>query len=165
LTSETLPNDRPQAVQRGKHPSAVHRVLMHSVAKPVVFVLGNDSLPRRCARGVSGYKFPPLGCTLQRNAIHVQNVIKSVRHKGLQAYFERGTKAGIQAAHAPKLAQFLARLDAAQVSDDMNLPGWDLHPLHGNLANHCAVSVNGNWRMTFMFEGTDVVLLDCLDYH
>lgn len=92
-------------------------------------------------------------------------MIKSFRHKGLQAYFERGTKAGIQAAHAPKLARLLARLSDAQSPADMNLPGWGLHPLRGELANHWAVSVNGNWRMTFTFEGTDAVLLDYLDYH
>ena len=92
-------------------------------------------------------------------------MIKSFKHKGLQAYFERGTKAGIQAVHAPKLGRMLARLDVAQSPADMNLPGWGFHPLHGNLSNHWAVSVNGNWRMTFTFEGTDAVLLDYLDYH
>ena len=49
------------------------------------------------------------------------------RHKELQAFFERGSKAGIQAAHAPKLARQLARLDQAQQLQDMNLPGWALH--------------------------------------
>jgi proteic killer suppression protein len=92
-------------------------------------------------------------------------VIKSFRHKGLQAYFERGTKAGIQAVHASKLARLLARLDHAQGPQDMNLPGWGLHPLHGSLQDHWSVSVNGNWRMTFMFEGLDAVLVDYQDYH
>lgn len=92
-------------------------------------------------------------------------MIKSFRHKGLQTYFESGSKAGIQAAHAAKLGRLLARLDAAQAPADMNLPGWGLHPLRGELANHWAVSVNGNWRMTFTFDGTDAVLLDYLDYH
>ena len=94
-----------------------------------------------------------------------QPVIKSFRHKGLQAFFERGTKAGIQAAHAPKLARQLARLDQAQQPQDMNLPGWGLHSLHGNLAGHWSVSVNGNWRMTFAFEGVNAVLVDYQDYH
>jgi proteic killer suppression protein len=92
-------------------------------------------------------------------------VIKSFRHKGLQAFYERGTKAGIQAAHAPKLARQLARLDQAQLPQDMNLPGWSLHSLHGNLSGHWSVSVNGNWRMTFTFDGVDAVLVDYQDYH
>ncbi len=73
--------------------------------------------------------------------------------------------AGIQAAHAPKLARQLARLDQAQSAQDMNLPGWGLHPLRGNLQDHWAVSVNGNWRMTFAFEATHAVLVDYQDYH
>jgi len=55
------------------------------------------------------------------------------------------------------------------VSDDgvwhMNVPGWGLHPLTEDLKGHWAVSVNGNWRMTFIFEGTDAVLVDYMDYH
>jgi proteic killer suppression protein len=92
-------------------------------------------------------------------------VIKSFRHKGLQAFFERGTKAGIQAAHAPKLARQLARLEEAQSPQDMNLPGWGLHALHGDLQNHWAVSVNGNWRVTFTFGGVNAVLVNYQDYH
>jgi len=92
-------------------------------------------------------------------------VIKTFRHKGLQAFFERGTKAGIQAAHAPKLARLLARLDAAQSAQDMNLPGWGMHPLSGDHQGHWSVSVNGNWRMTFAFEGLDAVLVNYQDYH
>ena len=92
-------------------------------------------------------------------------MIKSFGHKGLQAFFQRGTKAGIRPDHAPKLARLLARLDVAMGAPDMNLPGWGLHPLSGDLANHWAVSVNGNWRMTFSFDGTDAVLVDYMDYH
>lgn len=95
----------------------------------------------------------------------LRSVIRSFRHKGLQAFFERGSKAGIQAAHAPKLQRLLARLDQAQSAQDMNLPGWRLHPLHGELAGHWAVSVSGNWRLTFTFEGIDAAVVDYLDYH
>ncbi len=92
-------------------------------------------------------------------------MIKSFRHKGLKLFFENGSKAGINAAHAAKLARQLSRLNAASSDSDMNLPGWGLHALQGNLQNHWSVSVNGNWRMTFTFEGTDAVLVDYQDYH
>lgn len=93
-------------------------------------------------------------------------MIKSFRHKGLQAFFERGSKAGIQPAHAPRLARQLARLNEAAGPDDMDVPGWRLHPLSGgNLRGHWSVWVNGNWRMTFAFDGVDAVLMDYLDYH
>jgi toxin HigB-1 len=92
-------------------------------------------------------------------------MIKSFNHKGLQAFFERGSKAGIRPDHAPKLARLLNRLELASSASDMNLPGWGLHSLNGVLRDHWAVSVNGNWRITFTFDGVDAVLVDYLDYH
>lgn len=92
-------------------------------------------------------------------------MIKSFEHKGLQAFFEAGNKAGIQPHHAPKLARLLARLHAAKVPEDMNVPGWRLHPLVGSLAGHYSVFVNGNWRLTFRFDDGDAVLVDYQDYH
>ena len=92
-------------------------------------------------------------------------MIKSFQHKGLQSFFETGRKAGIQPHHAPRLARQLRRLDEASSPSDMNIPGWKLHPLGGDLADHYAVWVNGNWRLTFTFDGMDAVLVDYQDYH
>jgi proteic killer suppression protein len=89
-------------------------------------------------------------------------MIKSFRHKGLQIYFETGSKAGIQPHHAAKLSRQLARLDLATHAADMNVPGWKLHPLS---TGHWSVWVNGNWRMTFSFEDGHAMLTDYLDYH
>lgn len=92
-------------------------------------------------------------------------MIKSFEHKGLKAFFETGSKAGIQPHHAPRLGRQLARLNAARGPEDMNVPGWRLHPLEGNLAEHFAVTVSGNWRLTFRFESGDAVLVNYQDYH
>ena len=92
-------------------------------------------------------------------------MIKTFRHKGLQAFFEKGSKAGIQPSHAPRLRRQLRRLDVASSASDMNIPGWKLHPLGGDLAGHYSVWVNTNWRVAFTFEGTDAVLVDYQDYH
>lgn len=92
-------------------------------------------------------------------------MIKTFRHKGLQAFFETGSKAGIQPHHAPRLLRQLTRLDLAKCPADMNIPGWGLHPLAGNLDGHYSVTVNGNWRMTFAFDGEDATLVDYQDYH
>ena len=92
-------------------------------------------------------------------------MIRTFRHKGLQVFFEKGSKAGIQPSHAPRLARLLARLDCAKRAEDMNVPGWGLHSFTGNLAQHYSVTVNGNWRLTFKFEDGDAVLVDCQDYH
>lgn len=90
-------------------------------------------------------------------------MIKSFRHKGLQRFFETGSKSGIQAAHATKLRLQLAALDQAVKAEDLGAPSWGLHPLKGVLKGHWAVTVNGNWRMVFTFEGSDAVLVDYLD--
>jgi proteic killer suppression protein len=89
-------------------------------------------------------------------------VIKSFRHKGLRSFFETGSRAGIQPHHAPRLKRQLVRLDVAKAADDMNVPGWRLHRLSDG---NWSVWVNGNWRMTFTFEGIDAVLVDYQDYH
>jgi proteic killer suppression protein len=92
-------------------------------------------------------------------------MIKSFRHKGIQKFFETGSKAGIQAAHAPRLARQLHQLDVAKRPQDMAIPGWKLHLLTGELAGHWSVWVSGNWRLTFTFEGEHAVLVDYKDYH
>jgi toxin HigB-1 len=93
-------------------------------------------------------------------------MIKGFRHKGLQRFYQTGSSAGIQAAHASRLRLQLAALDAATgVSDLKAAPGWRLHALKGNLKAHYALTVSGNWRLTFCFVGLDVELLDYVDYH
>ena len=92
-------------------------------------------------------------------------MVKTFRHDGLERFFRTGSKAGIRPDHAKRLGLQLGRLDAATSADDLNLPGWDWHPLTGELAGHWAVKVNKNWRLTFAFEDTDAVLVDYQDYH
>jgi proteic killer suppression protein len=92
-------------------------------------------------------------------------MIKSFRHKGIKQFFETGSKAGIQSAHASKLGRQLARLELATNPADMNLPGWKLHQLKGELTGHWAVSVSGNWRLIFRFVGGDAFDVNCDDYH
>lgn len=92
-------------------------------------------------------------------------MIKTFRHKGLEAYFRTGGKAGIQPDHTGKLARQLERLDRARCANDMNVPGWKLHPLAGDLRGHLSVWVSGNWCLAFAFDGEDAVLVDYQDYH
>ena len=92
-------------------------------------------------------------------------MIRSYRHKGLQLFAETGSKAGIQPAHARKLRILLTALDAAVTPADMNAPSYDLHSLRGHLEGQWAVSVSGNWRLTFAFSGEDAILVDYQDYH
>ncbi len=92
-------------------------------------------------------------------------MIRSFRHKGLEAFFRRGTKAGIQPQHAMKLRLQLTALNAASKPDDLAAPGWRLHPLTGDLKGFWWITVNGNWRVIFRFVERDVELVDYLDYH
>lgn len=97
--------------------------------------------------------------------IYTIQVIRSYRHKGLKLFAERGSKAGIQPDHSQRLRRLLTALNVASRPGDMDAPGNGLHPLKGDLAGHWSVKVSGNWRLTFKFEGEDVILVDYQDYH
>jgi toxin HigB-1 len=92
-------------------------------------------------------------------------MIIGFRHNGLETFYHEGSRRGIQAAHAKKLAVILAMLDVAKEPQDLNQPALRLHPLKGDLKGHWSVWVNGNWRITFRFAGADVELVDYQDYH
>jgi len=92
-------------------------------------------------------------------------MIRRFRHKGLEQFFRSGSTQGIQPSHAKKLGQILRAMNVASSSAELNLPGFKLHPLHGNLQGHWSITVNANWRITFVFEGQDVDIVDYQDYH
>ena len=92
-------------------------------------------------------------------------MIKSFRHKGLEAFYRRGTTSGTQAHHAAKLRIMLTALDHARKPGDMSAPGWRFHPLGGDRRGFFSVTVNGNWRLIFRFDAKDAELVDYLDYH
>ena len=92
-------------------------------------------------------------------------MIQSFGHKGLQEFFETGSKKGIIPEHAGKLGRILDRLDASESVEDMKLPGFQFHSLIGKEKGRFAVSVNGNWRVIFEFSGKDAFVVDYEDYH
>jgi proteic killer suppression protein len=100
-------------------------------------------------------------CATRYSAI----VIRSIRHKGLRRFHTTGSTAGIQASHAKKLRMQLAALETAVIIEDMDLPGFRLHPLVGSERGRWSIWVNGNWRLTFEFRDGNVYVLDYEDYH
>ncbi|MEX2163028.1 MAG: type II toxin-antitoxin system RelE/ParE family toxin [Sulfuricaulis sp.] len=92
-------------------------------------------------------------------------MIQSFRHKGLRKFFESGNAAGIQPHHAKRLRMLLVALDTALNIEDMNVPGFRLHPLKGSERGRWSVWVNGNWRLTFEFKDGHAYVLDYEDYH
>ena len=92
-------------------------------------------------------------------------MIKSFRHKGLRRLFESGERAGVAPELATRLRRQLDVLNRAHRTADMNLPGYRLHQLKGNRTGTWSVTVSGNWRVTFRFEGEDAFDVDLEDYH
>lgn len=97
-------------------------------------------------------------------------MIKSFKHKGLERFFNKGSKAGITASHAQRLRLILAVLDAAYELKDIHAPDFYLHELKGRRRGTWSVKVNKNWRVTFKLEGKrvldiDIIEVDYEDYH
>lgn len=92
-------------------------------------------------------------------------MIKSFKHKGLRLFFETGSTKGIQAKHLVKLRLQLGALDTSIEIEDLDLPGYQLHPLKGSRKGTWAISVSGNWRLTFEFTDGNVYILNYEDYH
>ncbi len=92
-------------------------------------------------------------------------MIRSFKHKGLKKFFETGSTAGIDAKQAIKIALRLSVLDLAKVIDDVDLPGFFLHPLTGDRHGQWSVTVTGNWRITFELVEGDVYIVNYEDYH
>jgi toxin HigB-1 len=92
-------------------------------------------------------------------------VIRRFRHRGLRRLYEDDDRRELNPQHADKIARMLARLDQAAEPRQLDLPGWRLHPLKGDLMGSWAVWIDENWRLTFGFEGTGAVHVDYRDYH
>lgn len=92
-------------------------------------------------------------------------MIRSFRHKGLRLLFEGESTKGVQAAYARKMRHILLQLDAATSPQGMNVPGYRLHPLAGDMDGLWSVRVSANWRIVFRFEGTSACDVDLIDYH
>lgn len=92
-------------------------------------------------------------------------MIRTFRHKGLRRLFTDDDRRGVRADLADKLKRILARLHAARMVSDMDLPGYRLHPLKGELKGFHAVTVQANWRVIFRFADGDPQDVDLVDYH
>jgi proteic killer suppression protein len=92
-------------------------------------------------------------------------MIRSFRHKGLKRLYEEDDARGVSGEHAEKVSNILATLDAASALNHLDLPGFRLHALHGELKGHWAITVRANWRVVFRFIEPDVFDVDYIDYH
>ena len=92
-------------------------------------------------------------------------MIIGFRHRGLTRLYERGDRSRVPPEYVEKIERILARMDIAEQPNDLDLPGYRLHPLRGDLAGMWSISVSGNWRIIFRFDGDNVRDVDFVDYH
>jgi len=83
----------------------------------------------------------------------------------LELFFTKGSYKGVPAQYGARIERMLDRLDAAREAKDMDLPSFKFHALKGDRKGEFAVSVSGNWRITFEFDGQDAVNVNLEDYH
>jgi len=92
-------------------------------------------------------------------------MIESIRHKGLKRLLQEDDPSGVNPEHVGKLRNILARLSAARIVADMDLPGFRLHALKGEMKGFWAVTIRANWRVVFRFEDGYAQDIDYVDYH
>ena len=92
-------------------------------------------------------------------------VIRSFKHRGLKRLYERDDRSGIRPDLLDTVEDILACLDEADAPQALNLPGYRLHPLKGDLSGFWSVTVRANWRVIFRFEGADAFDVELIDYH
>ncbi len=92
-------------------------------------------------------------------------MIRRFRHRGLKRMYERGDPSRVSHDKADRVALALADLDDARNPSDLDLPGYRLHPLKGDLNGYWSISISGNWRVIFRFEDGDIYDVDLVDYH
>jgi len=92
-------------------------------------------------------------------------VIRSFKHRGLKRLYERNDRSGIRPDLADTVQEILTVLDDATTPQELNLPGYRLHSLKGDLAGFWSVTVRANWRIIFRFEDSDAFDVELIDYH
>jgi toxin HigB-1 len=92
-------------------------------------------------------------------------MIRSFKHRGIKRLYERGDRSKIRADLVDTVEDILARLDEAETPQAMNLPGYRLHALKGELKGSWSVTVRANWHIVFRFEGPDAFDVELTDYH
>ena len=92
-------------------------------------------------------------------------MILTFKHRGLERFFKKGDHRGIIAKTEVRTERILDRLDTVVRAEDMNIPGFKFHQLSGDRKGTYAVTVTGNWRITFRFDGKDAIDVDLEDYH
>lgn len=92
-------------------------------------------------------------------------MIKTIRHRGLKRLYEHDDPSKVRADQVKRISDVLAHLDRVLKPSDLDLPGYRLHPLKGDLKGMWSVTISGNWRIIFRVEDGDAFDVDLVDYH
>ncbi|MEQ8627082.1 type II toxin-antitoxin system RelE/ParE family toxin [Ekhidna sp.] len=92
-------------------------------------------------------------------------MIKSIKHKGLKRLVEKDDPSKLPAQHARKIKLMVEILNAVNSINAIKIPGGHLHPLTGDKKGYWALSITGNYRLTFRLEDDGFYDLNFEDYH
>ena len=92
-------------------------------------------------------------------------MIRSFKHRGLKRLYERGDRSLIRPDLRDRVQEILTVLDAAFEPRALDIPGYRLHPLKGDMKGFWSVTVRANWRIIFRFEEGDSFDVEMIDYH
>jgi proteic killer suppression protein len=92
-------------------------------------------------------------------------MIRSFKHRGLKRLYERGDRSGIPPDLVDTAQEILSVLDRAGSPQALNLPGYRLRPLKGDLKGFWSVTVWANWRIVFRIEDAAAFDVELIDYH
>ena len=92
-------------------------------------------------------------------------MIQSFNDRRLKRLYERGDRSKVSPDMAERIENILGVLDRVRRIQAMDLPGFRLHPLKGDLAGYWSVTVRANWRVIFRFEGGNAFDVELVDYH
>jgi proteic killer suppression protein len=92
-------------------------------------------------------------------------MIGSFKHRGLKRLYERDDRSGIRPDLLDTVERILTVLDSATTPQALDIPGYRLHSLKGDLKGFWSVTVRANWRIIFRFQGEDAFDVELIDYH
>lgn len=92
-------------------------------------------------------------------------MIESIQHKGLRLFFEGENTSKLTPHLIERIREILSLLDTAETIEQMNIPGYRLHRLSGNMKDFYSVRVSANYRIIFRFIEGNAFDVDFVDYH
>lgn len=113
---------------------------------------------------VNEAKQPHFYCNVQRCMLQLR-MIKNFKHKGLKRLHEHGDGSKVRADQLERIRDVLSHLENAKDPRDLDLPGYHLHALKGDLKGYWSVKISGNWRIIFRFREADAFDVGLIDYH